>query len=471
MEAAKIENSFNFLEEVKKKVIENTAKIVNENFSTADEVAKIEKEERKKLPTNFNLLDLVGRNIYETKHSKILGELLRYKHKEKFLFLNSFIEFLESHFNFEEKLKLESPTIEIEKSNIDILIKNKDFALIIENKINYAKDQDEQIKNYVEKLEKDGYSREKNIYVAYLTRRGAKEVEEYSLPKELKDKLGNRFLEINYYSHILPFLENILLDIPLKEETLISGIRQYIDYLKGILGIRKGEEKMHEEIKKVLEEKLKLKDISTDKEKLEVIQKKKSEFESCVQGLQNLEHEITERRNSLRRIFCEKLYKKLQNSNTGEWIKTEENYSSHYRILNKKYIKDFGNNVQFFFMFALMDWINPNLFCCVSVNYDIHPWEPSWKKGVLEDFKEPLRIIQEYFKERIEITDTHWWHSPNLCGSKFSLEGYDLVNSFFTIEQNKIFEQKTDEIVELFFNNIMEMFEIWKQFNEDDEQR
>lgn len=148
------------------------------------------------------------------------------------------------------EVTIENPAVAVEKDNIDILVSDKNYAFIIENKINGAGDQREQIKRYVESVENNyGYDISK-IYVAYLTRWGNKEVSENSLPDDLKTELGKRFLPINYREHILPWMKETLPELPLKETLLISGMRQYIDTLKGMFNLRKNQKDMMNDIKK-----------------------------------------------------------------------------------------------------------------------------------------------------------------------------------------------------------------------------
>ena len=254
-------------------------KAVEKLLPIAEKVGKKYRDEKEKIPKHFNLLDLVGK-IYETKHSKILGELLKYKYNDKYFFLESFLK------KINLDLKVENPAIEIEKENIDILIRDKEYAIIIENKINWAKDQPKQIERYIYKTESKGYDISK-IYVVYLTRYGSKEVE--------KQSLGNYsyicLKDINYNNHILTWLEEVLMEVPLKEEILISGIRQYIDTLKGMFNLRKGEKEIMDKIAEILKNKLELEN-KDDAEKIKIIKEKEAEFQKCLNGLSSLKNEV-----------------------------------------------------------------------------------------------------------------------------------------------------------------------------------
>ena len=277
-----IKHTFDFLEELKKGIKNEHEKIITALLKNVKEISDIAEKERSKIPKEFNLLELVG-GTSEPKHSNILGALLTYQCNKQSIFLQSFFKFLDLNF-----LTVEEPKVSVEKNNIDILIEDTNYALIIENKINNANDQPEQIKRYVD-IVKEKYNKKK-IYVAYLTRSGTKKVSKDSCPEGLKKELGG-FLDINYHGHILPWLQDALLELPIKEEILISGMRQYIDTLKGMFNLRKNQKNMTDTIKKVLIEQLKLKDMKAT-EQLEIIEKQYEEFQTYNQGLESLKNDL-----------------------------------------------------------------------------------------------------------------------------------------------------------------------------------
>ena len=208
-------------------------------------------KELEKVPYNLCLLDLCGAN--ENAHTKILVQLLKYKANETHPFLESLLErwFRNKNLKFNYK-ELE---ISFNKDFIDGLIKDDQKAVIVENKIHYAPDQNQQIKGYVEKVEAKFRIDRNNIYVVYLTRYGDKKVTDNSCPKDLKEKLGG-FVESNYCYDILPWLkENVLPNCKLKDENLIAALMQYINHLEGLCGQRSCdgmEEKLRELLKQEL---------------------------------------------------------------------------------------------------------------------------------------------------------------------------------------------------------------------------
>lgn len=209
------------------------------------------KEEQEKAPYNLCLLDLCGAN--ENAHTKILVQLLKYKADEKYPFLESLLERWFRNIN----LRFDCRKIEItfNKDFIDGLIKDDQKAIIIENKIHYAQDQEKQIERYVKRVQEYGIEI-KNIYVVYLTRYGDKKVSEDSCSEKLKKELGG-FVESNYCYCILPWLkEDVLPNCKLKDDNLVSALKQYIDHLDGMCGQRSSngmDEKLKEWLKQELQ--------------------------------------------------------------------------------------------------------------------------------------------------------------------------------------------------------------------------
>jgi len=223
------------------------------------------KEEHDKLPYGANVIEEL--HAGENAHSRILRMLLQYKSFGNYLVYSSFLSLLKkNNLNIPFSVCCYQPEFVNEEGRIDLLIKEysaqEKFAIIIENKVCGATDQAEQIQRYIEKVEFDGVPT-KNIYVIYLTKDGEKEVSDYSLTEKARKKLEmtssseGRFFRLNYRDHILPWLENdIYPNIPVKEDLLISSIRLYIDYLKGLFGDKNVEKSVYSKIRKIMKEEL-----------------------------------------------------------------------------------------------------------------------------------------------------------------------------------------------------------------------
>jgi hypothetical protein len=216
----------------------------------SEQFNKLLLEKKSRLPYQLNLIDELRAN--ENAHSRILLQLLSYNENGNYPFLESLFKYLDYDFT---KIVVKKPHLTAEKERIDALIMDKDYAVIIENKIHGAVDQEEQIKRYVEKLERHNYKREQ-LFVLYLSREGG-EPSIDSLPDFLRNELDARYRAISFRYTILPWLEeNVLPSCRLKDTLLISAIQQYIDHLNGLFGKRKIEKKMNEELNKYLAENL-----------------------------------------------------------------------------------------------------------------------------------------------------------------------------------------------------------------------
>lgn len=199
---------------------------------TLIELIKITKDWKKKPCIHqFNLLDELHAN--ENAHTRILVRLLQIPS-----LLRSFLEYIRDTFKLQSFYipdELSANDVSEFSDFIDAKIETKNFCIIIENKINYAVDQDRQIERYVSTVK----SQNKNIFVLYLTLNGTKIPTPNSIGKSAVP-----IIEINYREHILNWLEHKItfsVSDTLQQPFLQSGILQYIDHIKGRLGMRKND--------------------------------------------------------------------------------------------------------------------------------------------------------------------------------------------------------------------------------------
>lgn len=244
----------------------------------ASEFSSIKEEEQKKLPFHLNLVDQL--HINENAHSRILMHLLSYKNDiGKYVFLTSLIDLIKEMQSGDfGKITIESPQITQEKERIDLWVRDNDYAIIFENKIYNAADQDAQISRYINKT-KEGLRnyREEDIYVVYLSQY-PKEPELQSWG-EYKDSFRSRYVNLSFCYDILPWLKDkVLSNINHKELFLQTAIIQYIDYLEGLFKIRNIDKPMNMELNKLIEHHFKLSDESA-KDKIRIIQKPAQEID------------------------------------------------------------------------------------------------------------------------------------------------------------------------------------------------
>lgn len=212
-------------------------------------IAKVE-EEKTKLPYHINIIDMIGAN--ENAHSKILEHLLKQSNRERFEILESLLDYIVSNTpGF--KLNVSSPSITAEKQRIDVLVLDKEYALIFENKIHNAIDQERQLSRYIDKVTELGYKKEQ-IYILYLSRDGSKSPNDNSWG-QYKNLFEKRYIRLTYRNHILPWLRDFLLpNIRIKDVYLKSCVEQYIDHLEGLFSLRNIQKNMNKELKKQISE-------------------------------------------------------------------------------------------------------------------------------------------------------------------------------------------------------------------------
>jgi hypothetical protein len=178
------------------------------------------------LPYHLNVIDELHAN--ENAHSRIFAKLLQQKTIEnRYEILESFVEYLtEQKANFLQNIKVENPKITQEEKRIDLWIRDKTYAIIIENKIHYATDKERQLERYIQKTREEGF-RDEQIFVIYLSPE-AEEPNEQSWG-ECKNEFQDRYFNLSFCDNILQWLkEKVLPNIRLKDLFLRSAIEQYI---------------------------------------------------------------------------------------------------------------------------------------------------------------------------------------------------------------------------------------------------
>ena len=242
-----------------KQVLSDFMKI--ENFNIKNELVQLKlvidnienlfqkvKEKNKLTSSDFNILKLF--RINEPKHSFLLHNFLYPygNHGQGHLFLNIFLDLL----GIERKANNELWTVTAEKGRIDLLIKrrNPHSVILIENKSNYAKDQDNQLYRYWHQeiylpiKRKHGFYDMKNepkskyYQLLYLTPHSSKKPSENSLTKplnwdwdlDLPEKLPMKITYVSFSKFIIEWLETSLKSIHKDNHRLKEYVKQYIEY-------------------------------------------------------------------------------------------------------------------------------------------------------------------------------------------------------------------------------------------------
>jgi len=238
-----INNILSLTEKISKKNSDvNTLMFDKVNYLSSSFIG-VYKHEKSKLPYHINVIDLLWAD--ENAHSRIFAELLKQNSGNKFEILEYFYDLLHTQISIFDKKPIQ-PKITSEKDRIDLLILHSDYAIIIENKIHGATDQDRQIARYIDKVKAKGFN-EKNIWIVYLTKYGG--LPEKQSWGDYEDSFKQRFFRISFRKDILPWLENsVLPNSKIKDVFLKSALEQYIDHLNGIFNLRTIQNNMNREL-------------------------------------------------------------------------------------------------------------------------------------------------------------------------------------------------------------------------------
>lgn len=294
------------------KLIKQTVEIINKNKAHGD---------------FFNLLMLSGVGSSEVfTHTPILKELLdpNGTHGQKDLFLKSFISYFKLDFEIDNFFSIKRE-FRCAQGQIDLLLENKNKAIIIENKI-YAGDQSKQLNRYYDYC----IEKKKAPSIIYLTLQGNKPSQS-SLGKII-NKDDKYFLitnnEINsidlqclsYKEDITKWLENHILYLVKETPNIESAIRQYLNLLKILTGELIT---VNKELKKML--------VDITPVELEAIRKLSTQFNSS----------------AYRGELLFKLFEYVESKflETGNFEKSSEFKSIHYTANNcKKWFKQISNS-------------------------------------------------------------------------------------------------------------------------------
>ena len=216
------------------------------SINLLDKFSIVYDNEINKLPYRLNLLDDLSTN--ENAHSKFLIRLLQ--HQPALINFLTFINNESENFTFDVSI-VKKPILTYEKLRIDGLIKeNNKYAIIIENKIHNAVEQEHQIGRYINKCKSIGFSVEQ-IFVIYLTRTEKDGHSEQTWGNEYSlENFNKRYSKLSYKSKILPWLESYLATLSPKEDLIKSAVVQYIDHLKHFFNKKEIYSKMNTELQK-----------------------------------------------------------------------------------------------------------------------------------------------------------------------------------------------------------------------------
>lgn len=181
---------------------------------------------------SFNVFSVLKLQKDEVRlHSRFIAELLDDKgtHQKKSLLCELFLNTWQNE-DENYKFDLQSYSTKKEYKNIDILLRNKTHAIIIENKIE-ARDQEEQLNKYYNKILNEGYAKDK-ITVIYLTLDG-REPDDNTLGND--EELKKKVISLSFKKHITNWVSNCIKESALNP-SLRETLKQYLHIIKELTG-------------------------------------------------------------------------------------------------------------------------------------------------------------------------------------------------------------------------------------------
>jgi hypothetical protein len=404
-----INKALSFTNEISK--FENTE--FSEAINFLNPFTELYNKEEQKLPYHVNIIDELRAG--ENAHSRILTKLLQFNVNGKYELLQSFIDKLGiNHI-------LQNPKITCEKERIDLLIMDKDFALIIENKVHDAVDQPAQLARYIEKVKERNY-KEEQIHIVYLTKYGDKEVANQTwelAEKNYKDKFEKRFYPVSFRSEVFSWAKEYLPNCRIKDVYLKSTLEQYIDHLEGIFNLREIQKHMNQKLKQHIIETLSLTNEKTEK-RISVIDEKITELNKATIQLKELKSEYDRER--ILEWFQEKQV--LLKKDFWELDKKSD--------LNHKGYPHIGVLLQY-----------KEVIFSIILEYDI--MEKSIYYGFYPEKDSKVEIITNFLKNFKEINETNsndlWYYWENTSFEK----GYNDLRNLINLVQKKIEEDSLEE--------------------------
>ena len=274
---------------------------VSQLWDAIDSVSATFKKLKAQQPYHINVIDELHAN--ENANSRILAKLFQFQNEAgQYEILQSFLNYLQNHSRSVEfsRISIDNPTITQEEERIDIWIRDTEYAIIMENKIYDANDQDAQLARYITKTENKGYPLE-NIFVIYLPSSTYEPSEQTWILVDDKGnehnyapEFENRYLNLSFREHIYPWLKHdIVPNVRQEDFYLLNALNQYVDYLEGMFYLREIDKKLNMAMQELLSKKLELDKKPSLEEKYKVVNQKISDIEDIISQLKLLRDSIS----------------------------------------------------------------------------------------------------------------------------------------------------------------------------------
>ena len=273
---------------------------VSQLWDAIDSVSATFKQLKAQQPYHINVIDELHAN--ENANSRILAKLFQFQNEAgQYEILQSFLNYLQNHSRSVEfsRISIDNPTITQEEERIDIWIRDTEYAIIMENKIYDANDQEAQLARYITKTLNKGYPLE-NIFIIYMPSSTYEPSEQTWILTDddgnehtYAPEFENRYLNLSFREHIYPWLKHdIVPNVRQEDFYLLNALNQYVDYLEGMFYLRENNKKLNMEIQELLSQKLELNKKPSLEEKYKVVNQKISDINNVIAQLESLRNSI-----------------------------------------------------------------------------------------------------------------------------------------------------------------------------------
>jgi len=180
-------------------------------------------------------------NPHEPRHSKLLGYFIdpQQEHGCGQFLLTTFLKVLEDAVNKPGRVVHRFPSdncyVRPESEYMDLCIERKcdarRFAIIVENKVNWAVDQDKQLQTYVERVHEHHGFEYHEIYVFYLPLTADKHPARSD--REWVESRGSHYKQITFAKEILCWLDSAIRDFSIEQkEGMLENLTHYRNLIR-----------------------------------------------------------------------------------------------------------------------------------------------------------------------------------------------------------------------------------------------
>lgn len=245
------------------------------------------------LPYHINIIDEL--HINENGHSRVLLKLLQFRNgKGEYEILQSLLEYIRqhSHSTAFSDIEIKQPLLTQEEERIDLWLRDSStgFAIIFENKVYDAQDQEEQLSRYIDKTIGQHFKKDK-IFIVYLPSDGHEPTDQSW--GNYKEEFESRYINLSFREDILNWLKvDVLPNIRQKDIYIHSAVLQYIDYLEGYFLLREINTKMNMNLDNLITTQFELDKFDNPQDRIKALQEKIDDMQDVVNSMNTLKHRL-----------------------------------------------------------------------------------------------------------------------------------------------------------------------------------